>query len=410
MTPVPTCIHAAPWVVPVCSPIIAEGGVAVGDGRIVAVDVLPRLQQLYPQAEVRMYPGSILTPALVNGHTHLELSHLAALTATAMTDRFTDWISRLLQLREILGADGEPAWQAARLVADRQYQSGVSALCDIGNTSMGGRLADLFPGYLLACKEYLGLAAWTLEKNLTRLGLEPPQVRCCGHAPYSTHPRLLQRLKERARALEHVFSIHTAEPAAEADMIREGRGELVDFIRQRGFWDNSFVSGQSDGSIHYLYDLGLLDEQTLCVHAIHVTEEEMRIMAGEGSKVCLCSGSNRFLGVGTAPVARYLDHGILPALGTDSLASNPELSLWREMSILAEDHPEIEAAEIFAMATLGGAEALGLGRVLGTLEAGKAADLLIVPSPPSPVDPKGIMTHLVTAGPAMSPDRIAFRG
>lgn len=408
MPPIPTCIHTAPWVVPVCSPVIAEGGVAVGDGQIVAVDVLPRLQQLYPQAEVRRYPGSILTPALVNGHIHLELSHLTALTATAKTDRFTDWISRLLQQREILGAEGEPAWLAACQVADQQHRTGVAALVDIGNTSMGRRLADLFPGILLACKEYLGLAAWTLEKNLTRLRQESPHVRCCGHAPYSTHPQLLQRLKERATALNHVFPIHTAEPAAETDMLREGQGEMVDFIRQRGFWDNSFVPGASNGSIHYLYDLGLLDQRTLCVHAVHVAEEEIRILAGEGSKVCLCPGSNRFLGVGTAPVSRFLAQGILPALGTDSLASNPELSLWREMAIVAEQHPEIEAATIFAMATRGGAEALGLDQLLGTLEAGKAADLLMVPSPPSPLDPHRIMTYLVTAGSAMTPERIAL--
>jgi aminodeoxyfutalosine deaminase len=407
MPPIPTCIHTAPWVVPVCSPVIAEGGVAVGEGHIVAVDVLPRLQQMYPQAEVRRYPESILTPALVNGHIHLELSHLNALTATAKKDRFTDWINRLLQLREDLGVEGETAWQAACQAADQQYRTGVSALVDIGNTSMGSRLADLFPGVLLAYKEYLGLAAWTLEKNMTRLRQESPDVRCCGHAPYSTHPQLLQRLKERATALDHVFPIHTAEPAAEAEMLREGRGEMVDFIRQRGFWDNSFVSGPSNGSIHYLYDLGLLDQQTLCVHAVHVAEEEIRILAGEGSKVCLCPGSNRFLGVGTAPVSRYLAHGILPALGTDSLASNPELSLWREMALAAEEHPEIEPAKIFAMATRGGAEALGMGGVLGTLEAGKAADLLIVPSLPSPVNPHRIMTHLVTAGSTMTPERIA---
>jgi len=406
MATVPTFIHAAPWVVPVCGPVIAGGGVVVGDNQILAVDVLPRLQQLYPQVKVRMHPDAILTPALVNGHIHLELSHLTILTAAPKTDRFTDWIVRLLQLRETLGAEGDPARHAARETVDRQYRSGVSALADIGNTSIGSHLSDSFPGTLLAHKEYLGLAAWTLEKNLARLRQESSEVRCTGHAPYSTHPHLLQRLKERATALEHVFPIHTAEPASEVEMLREGRGEMVDFIRQRGFWDNSFTPGESEGSIHYLYDLGLLDERTLCVHAIHVSDEEIRILAGEGGKVCLCPGSNRFLGVGTAPVARYLDHGILPALGTDSLASNPELSLWREMQILAEDHPGVEAAVIFAMATRGGAESLGQGHRLGTLEPGKDADLLTVPLPPGPLDPSRIMAYLVTTGSAMAPERI----
>ncbi|MCI5119366.1 MAG: hypothetical protein D3913_15810, partial [Candidatus Electrothrix sp. LOE1_4_5] len=79
-----------------------------------------------------------------------------------------------------------------------------------------------------------------------------------------------------------------------------------------------------------------------------------------------------------APVEKYLNKGILPALGTDSLTSNPELSLWREMRLLAEDHPAVKPRDILRMATLGGAEALGLDRQLGSLEAGKAAALLAV--------------------------------
>ncbi len=102
-------------------------------------------------------------------------------------------------------------------------------------------------------------------------------------------------------------------------------------------------------------------------------------MAGEGVKVCLCPGSNQFLQTGKAPVQDYLDQGLLPSLGTDSLASNPELSLWREMRLLAEAHPTVLPTEIFRMATQGGAEALGLEHRLGTLEPGKEADLLAVP-------------------------------
>ena len=86
----------------------------------------------------------------------------------------------------------------------------------------------------------------------------------------------------------------------------------------------------------------------------------MDLLAETKSKVCLCPGSNRYLGAGTAPVENYLRRGILPALGTDSLTSNPVLSLWREMRLLAEEHPAVDPADILRMATLGGAEALGL--------------------------------------------------
>jgi cytosine/adenosine deaminase-related metal-dependent hydrolase len=386
--------------------MIREGGVAVGGGTIVAVDVLARLRQQFPQAEVIDHSGCALTPALVNAHIHLELSHLGELSLSPQPASFTGWISRLLELRDRLGATGAQVRLAAEQTAEQQHRSGVAALADIGNTSLGRDLTNAFAGALLPFKEYLGLAEWTLEKNLHRLSQEPEEMLCSGHAPYSTHPRLLQALKKRATSHGQVFPLHTAEPAAEGQMIREGRGEMVDFVRARGFWDNSFVPRGRGGSIHYLHELGLLDERTLCIHCVHVSDEETRMLAGEGAKICLCPGSNRFLGVGRAPLRQYLDQGLLPALGTDSLASNPELSLWREMALLAEDFTDIDPATLFAMATRGGAEALGVDYRLGTLEPGKDADLLVVPLPDQLTQAVQVSRYLVHGGTSIQPTRI----
>lgn len=400
-------IHSAPWIVPVSRLPIKAGGIAVSHGKILAVGELPQVRQQYPLAEVVDHPHTVLTPALINSHIHLELSHLAALAVVPLDTTFTGWISRLLELRDSLGAVGVQAEQAALEIIEQQYRSGVSVLADVGNTSIGCNLAASFPGVLFPYKEYLGLAESTLSKNLQRLDQENETTLCSGHAPYSTHPRLLQHLKARATALGQVFPVHTAEPAAEGEMIRQGRGEMVDFVRQRGFWDDSFTPRGKGGSVHYLRDLGILDHRTLCVHAIHVADEEIRIMAGEGVKVCLCPGSNHFLQTGKAPVRDYLDSGILPALGTDSLASNPKLSLWREMRILAESHPTVMPSEIFKMATLGGAEALGLGHRLGALEPGKDADLLAVPIPGTLKNPDQVCYFLVHTGDLLQPARIS---
>ena len=84
--------------------------------------------------------------------------------------------------------------------------------------------------------------------------------------------------------------------------------------------------------MEYLDSLGVLDSNTLCVHAVHVSKAEIVTLAEKKVRVCLCPGSNRFLGVGKAPVTEFLAHGILPALGTDSRASNTRLSMWREMA------------------------------------------------------------------------------
>ena len=155
--------------------------------------------------------------------------------------------------------------------------------------------------------------------------------------------------------------------------------------------------------MQYLHQLGLLDDKTLCVHCIHVSEAEIRLLNKAGSKICLCPGSNRYLGVGKAPVAKYLQAGMLPSLGTDSLASNPEISMWREMQQLAEDHPDVDPTDILAMATAGGAEALGLDSEIGTLEPGKQARFLTVSLPDTVNTITAVYEYLVTTGSLIHP-------
>ncbi|NLZ18401.1 MAG: amidohydrolase family protein [Desulfobulbaceae bacterium] len=374
-------LHSAAWVVPVSAAPIANGAVVTAAGKIVDVGTLEVLSGRYPHAPHRHHTGAALTPALINAHTHLELSHLSSLSRRPHQGTFTGWVSQLIALRLELGATGVAAEQAAIQSSRQQYENGVSVLADIGNTDLALGLVDIYPGRLLSFHEYLGLTPQSLTKNRDRLALEPATRLCSGHAPYSTHPALLSALKKRAKRLGQVFPIHVAEPMAELDMLRHGRGEMVDFILVRTGEEIVFQAaiGPEEGSIHYLYRLGLLDERTLCIHGIHVSDAEMTIMADTGAKVCICPHSNHFLGVGSAPVQRYLQHGILPALGTDSPASNPELSLWQEMHLLASAPDAPDAATIFAMATLGGALALGLDDQLGSLEPGKEADILVVP-------------------------------
>jgi cytosine/adenosine deaminase-related metal-dependent hydrolase len=114
---------------------------------------------------------------------------------------------------------------------------------------------------------------------------------------------------------------------------------------------------------------------------VHVSKQEINLLAEKQAKVCICPGSNSYLGVGKAPVVDMLANGILPALGTDSLASNRELNLWQEMKTLRTDHPDVQPSLIFAMATRGGAEALGYGDRLGMLRPGALASILAVTCP-----------------------------
>jgi cytosine/adenosine deaminase-related metal-dependent hydrolase len=371
-------IHRAPWLLPVSSPPIQDGGVAVQSGTIAAVGPFRQVRRSWPGAEVLDHPDCVLLPGLINAHAHLELSHLQELGRQPAPPSFPAWIERLLAMRSQAAAADEAALlQAARRTLEQQETEGVAVIADISNSGLTNQLAAEFSGRLAVFKEYLSLRADSAAADLRRLQEEDEAQLCTGHAPYSTHPDLLRGLKARANRLGHVFPIHVAESLEEIELLRTSRGLFRHFLEKRGLWDGTFQPlGQAGGAVRYLHQHGLLDSRTLCVHCVHVAEAEIDLLAASGAKVCLCPGSNRSLGVGRAAVSSLLQRGILPALGTDSLASNPQLSLWREMRLLADEHPELAPADILRMATLGGATALGQEQQLGSLEIGKDAVLI----------------------------------
>lgn len=377
-------ILSAEWVVPVAMPAIGDGSLVVADRRIVEVgrrsDILPR----YPGIGERRYPG-VLMPGLVNGHMHLELSALRAITPPAVDGAFTAWISELIAVRERQAASRDEITAAFATVLRRQYAGGVALIADTGNEQfpeLTDRRQDGWPE-IIRLLECLGPYRPAVLAALEKIARLDDRYPVCGHAPYSTSPELLVALKSRCRRLDQIFSIHTAESPDELEFLRSGTGSFRDFLERRKGWDDSFAFAERgfSGAIAYFDTLGLLDPKTVLVHAVHVADDELQLIARRGAHVCLCPGSNRFLGVGRAPAGKMLELGILPALGTDSPASNQSLDLWREMQILAADHPRLTASSILAMATLGGAKALHRGGDYGSLMPGRKAQILWVASP-----------------------------
>ncbi len=374
-------LYRASLVLPISAPPIVDGGVLVANGRIIETGSWSESLRRRAACPVRDLGDVVLLPPLVNAHTHLELSHLAFLGKSDGVESFTQWIGSLLAARSASRAGEEEIVAAGRRQLAAMEESGIGLVGDIGNSGFGRRLGERYRGIHCFFHEKLGLSGRAARRVLFGLDSRSPQQVVTAHAPYSCHARLITGLKERCRRLGHTFSLHVAETAAELRLLRSGDGEFRDFFEKHGFWDDSFQIPGIDinGSVRYLDRLGVLDAGTLCVHGVHVDDGEAAILAARGARVCLCPGSNRFLGVGTAPADRYLRHNILPALGTDSAASNPRLSLWREMRILREEHPGIPPSTILAMATRGGAEALGYADRLGSLSPGKSATMLAIP-------------------------------
>ncbi len=364
--------YRAPLVVPVSRAPIRDGAVLAANGQIMALGSFSSLRG--QGSRVVDLEDSIITPALINCHSHLELSHLAELGREnyGADNDITLWIRALLAARG-KEVDGEIIKAAVDLALIRLRAGGVVLTADIGNIKSGRRRAAKLPEEMFFM-ELLGFSPKTADEALRRL--KACNTACAAHAPYSTHPRLIQAVKARADARRDIFPIHTAESAAEIDFLASGGGPLRPFLVERlGRLD--FFTPPSCGAVEYLERLRVLDNQTMCVHCVHISETEVEILARRAAQVCLCPGSNRCLGPGRAPAALLLKHGLRPCLGTDSLASNPSLDLWREMRLLQEDNPALAPEEIFKMATINGAMALGRGE-FGSLEPRKDARMLAV--------------------------------
>lgn len=398
--------------------IIDDGALVIAGGMIQAVGKYREIKKDFGQFQTREHGGRVIAPALINGHCHLELSHLEIAGRTRNERGYdgdpTVWISDLLTERERFSRSEDDVetliLNDARNVLKQMSEEGVAFVADIGNSLTSRKIGDKQGTRVNFLLELLGLTKESETKSSAILSKiiedKSLNIGCTAHAPYSTTPFLLKAIKKQADRQGQIFSIHVAESSHEVEFLRTGAGPFKEFLHGRGAWDGSFRV-PAMGAVQYLESLGVLNSKTLCVHGAHVNQAEIGILARHNAKVCLCPGSNRFLGVGKAPVTEFLAHGILPALGTDSKASNPILSMWREMRILRQDHPGLKPETVFAMATLGGAEAWGVASEMGALEPGKRAMVLAIDGEKNVHSTREIFEYLTTAGESVETEWLA---
>jgi cytosine/adenosine deaminase-related metal-dependent hydrolase len=376
-------VFRASWLLPITSAPIPDGWVLVDEGRVVEVGdgAAPRGHR-----EVHLGPRAIL-PGLVNAHTHLELSWMRARVAPA--SRMPDWIRALMALRRDVHRD-DPFAMAAAVGEIRR--AGTSLVGDITNTlaSIHALGAGPVGGWLFY--EMLG---FNHPDPVGRLREKVDQVRAAArarvrtsivpHAPYSVAPAMLRAIATLASEERWRTSIHLGESPDEVEFLATGQGAFRDLLESVGAWTDSWHP-PGIGPLAYIESCGLLSERTLIVHAVHLTDEELRRVAEAGATIVTCPRSNRWVGAGDPPIARFYRSGARVAIGTDSLASCPDLNLFGELARIREIAPEIAARTLLHSATQAGAEALGFEDVHGALERGRRADLIAVDIPAGSVD------------------------
>jgi aminodeoxyfutalosine deaminase len=378
-------IYAASYVLPITSPPIAGGAVAVDNGIIKAVGTLSEVRSAY-DAPVTDLPGCVIIPGLVNAHTHLELTHFSAWKVRKELDylpkTYVEWIQQVVKIRRALHPGD----------VELSVKEGIRLCLESGTTAVGEILTDytLAPLYTdspLRGRVFLEAIGHDpvqrvalLEKIESTLhdlngallpGISP-------HTPYTVSADLFKDVQALCSRLGISKAVHLSEPTEEVSFMHDTTGAIAEVLYPAAHWEGYLPHPMKTTSTRYLDSLGVLDSSTLAIHAVHVTPSDVAILKERGVTVVLCPRSNDRLFVGRAPHHLFKSAGLKLAVGTDSLASNDSLSILDEIRFLHEIAPDaFTPDELISMATIGGARALGIGNVAGSLEVGKRGDLLV---------------------------------
>lgn len=381
----PTRYQAA-WVVPVTAPPIRDGHVDVEDGVIVAVGERDDRRHR-ADATVVVLPSTVLLPGLVNAHTHLELSHLRGAVAAAVSQPV--WASAVMSQRG--HHDDATAGPALTAAVKELRRAGTALVGDIANTrqSVGALEASQVEavvfrevlGFNVGAEEARAIARELKAERDARVGAGV-RLAVAAHAPYSVAPTLFKALTEIGD--DGPRSVHVAESSEELELLEHGTGAWRTVLEERGRWIPGW-NPPGCGPVEYLDALGWAGPGTLAVHGVHLTPAELDRLAASGATLVTCPRSNAWTGAGTPPIAQFYASGVPVAVGTDSLASAPDLNLFAELAVMRRIAPGVPAGSILRSATVVGAEALAAADRFGSLRAGRQAALIGVDLP-GPVD------------------------
>jgi 5-methylthioadenosine/S-adenosylhomocysteine deaminase len=379
--------------------------VAIRNDRIVDAGKAQDLEQKYRAKKVFNFSHHLIMPGLVNAHTHAAMTLFRGLADDLP---LMEWLQGYIFPAESkLSAD--LVYTGTQIACLEMLLSGTTTFCDMylfeksaaqaardmKMRAVVGEVLYDFPspnyGHIEAGFRYTEelIQQWQGDP-LIYPAVEP-------HSPYTCSPELLQKSKKIAEKYNVSFIIHLAETRQEVQIIQDQYGK---------------------NPVAHLKALGVLDHQVLADHCIWLAEQDMESFRELKVRVAHMPESNMKLASGVAPIPRLLQKGITVGLGTDGCASNNNLDLFQEMDMAAKLHkvfsgdPTVmDAKTVLEMATIGGAKAIGLESEIGSLEAGKKADLIVIDlNKPHLVPLYNIYSHLVYAARGSDVDSVWING
>ena len=370
-----TFVIEAEWVIPVepAATVLQDHAVVVTDGVILEVMPARDARGRYPGAPRMGLPGHALIPGLINLHTH---AAMALMRGLADDRALMDWLQNHIWPVETRLVSEGFVRDGTLIAGAEMLRGGVTCFNDMYfypeaaaraaleagmRATLGIIVIEMASAYASDARDYLSKGLATRDE----LKQEPLLSFCIApHAPYTVSDKTFERIAVLQGELELPLHMH----------VHETRDEVEQSVTRHGV-----------RPLARLQALGLVDANLIAVHAVHLTEQEIVLLAEKGCHVAHCPSSNLKLASGVASPARLLRAGVNVALGTDGAASNNRLDMFAEMRLAAllakgagGDPTLLPAQTALEMATIRAARALGLEDRLGSLTPGKRADMTAV--------------------------------
>ncbi|MEM6330645.1 MAG: amidohydrolase family protein [Planctomycetota bacterium] len=327
-------------------------------------------------------------PGLVNSHCHLEFSSRKTRLGKPGVP-LHQWIRQVIGQRQTAAKIGKAVAQG---LAD-SVAAGVTTLADICRVVTPSYTSAGVAPRLVLLQEAIGYsqaraasATAAVEQNLSELSdlaadADPARITLgvSPHAPYTASPALVRELVSVAVERGAAVALHLAESEEELELINAGSGPFQQLLEERGMWDPWAIQ-RGASPMDYLRILTKAP-RALVVHGNYLDDASLAMMARHAGAMSLvyCPRTHAYFQHPDYPLAKALAMGVRVCLGTDGLASNPDLSLLEEMREVSRRHPRVSPEAVLRMGTLSGAEALGLERVAGCIRPGMPADLVTAP-------------------------------
>lgn len=354
--------------------VIESPRIGIKDRKIIFAEKETNRPSHYKAKETIDASGSIIMPGLVNTHIH---SPMTCFRGLADDLPLMEWWNNHIFPAESKHVNRKMVYDGAMLAIAEMILSGTTTFSDayfyessVARAAIDAGMRALptqgiidfpFPDSLEPSKK-IEIAEKFIGKWTGVSSLIEPALAC--HTPYTCAAETLRIVKDVSKKANVPYMIHLAETADETKIIMERYGTTP---------------------VRFLHRLGILDDLTIAVHCVCIDEEEIEILADCGVKVSHNPESNMKLASGVAPIPKLLEKGVTVGLGTDGCASNNDLDMFREMDTTAKIHKAttgdptvMDAKTVLRMATIEGAKILNLEDKIGSIEAGKCADIIIL--------------------------------